>query len=838
MSTSCELDGGRTARFGSLFPIRMTAIGCALASVLGCTMQTETVGSTRDAVVQLEDTGVYHGPSSNAVKSPWKRLGPGGGGAQFTPTIHPRDPATALVTSDLTGTFLTRNGGASWTMIKLEGTTTSIAFDPVKPTTIYAGTNAGMLLRSMDTGGKWGLVYPRPATVTGRKYVGDHAELELLSTDASWVGPLSSIMAIAVDPAAHDHLFIAASVPGGVKVLRSADAGQSWADVVPLAGFTGFGGFVRLEIDPSSTVAQRRLLAFTTEDASIIDVRSQAVVSIRPPDVTSLTSAGMGLNPATGQPVLYLTSGFTYNSASAETFATGAFRSVDMGRTWEEMSAGLDADYVPGTELTYQRIATSHTDASVVYMSSVETTDGGNFGIMKSTDLGATWRWALKITDPQNKSLGWVERDYTPDWAGSPFAMTVAHADPNVVYATDWGTTYRTTDGGASWENLYTDIHPDGTATSRGLDVTNSNGIVFDPFDRNHVALVNSSDIGLFVSKNGGASWKHAMTGVPEEWTNSVYDLVFDPDVPGRAWSAWADVHDLPRYRYIRQPYDVELSSGGICTSDDGLATWRCGGNGLPEKSVPTSLALDPTSRPGRRVLYATVMGRGVFKSTNDGRTWIPKNKGFKSNGLNDHLYAWQIVRAPDGVLYTLIARSARQGTTSKTANLDVATVGALYRSTNGAETWKKLPLPAGVVFPNNLAIDPATPSRLYLACWPQTIEPAHSDRHGGLYRSENGGLSWTNVFDDKTHVYGVAVDPEHTRRVYITTFEGYVLRSDNRGATWGRLGGFDFKWPKNPILDPFDRHGRIYVTTFGGGVWHGPQEGVSSITPDILPFL
>jgi photosystem II stability/assembly factor-like uncharacterized protein len=837
MSTSCNLDRGRPVRSGFFYLMLVAVIGWALAPSLGCAKKPETVASTREAVVQLEDTGVYNGPSSDAVKSPWRRLGPGGGGAQYTPTIQPNDPDTALVTSDMTGTFLTRNGGASWTMINLEGATKSITFDPVVPTTIYAGTNAGMLLRSTNTGEKWSLVYPHPSTVTGQKYVGDHAELELYSTDASWIGPRSSIMAITVDPAAHDHLYIAASVPGGMKVLRSTDAGQSWADVCPLAGSTAFGGFVRLNIDPSSSVAQRRLLAFTTDDASIIDVGSQTVVSIRPPDLTSLTDAGMGLNPATGQPVLYLTSKFTYNSATASTFATGAFRSVDMGQTWEEMLVGLDTDYVPGTELTYQRIATSLTDASVVYMSSVETTDGGNFGIMKSTDLGATWSWTLKITDPQNKSLGWVEQDFNPDWAGSPFAMTVADTDPDVVYATDWGTTYRTTDGGASWENVYCDIHPDGTATSRGLDVSNSNAIVFDPFDPSHLALVNSSDIGLFVSNNSGASWKHAMTGVPEAWSNSVYALVFDPDVPGRAWSAWAGVHDLPRYRYIRQPYNVELSAGGTCKSNDGLATWQCEALGLPEKSVPTSLALDPTSPPGQRQLYTTVMGRGVFKSTDDGSTWVPKNNGFESNGLNDHLYTWQILRAPDGVLYTLIARSARPGTTSKTANQDVATVGALYRSTDGAETWEELPLPAGVVFPNALAIDPKTPSRLYLACWPQTLEPAHIDSHGGLYRSEDGGLSWTNVFDDKTHVYGVAVDPAHTKRVYITTFEGYVLRSNDRGATWARLGGFNFKWAKNPILDPFDPHGRIYITTFGGGVWYGPQTGVQSITPDILPF-
>ncbi|MEZ4301994.1 MAG: hypothetical protein R3B70_44100, partial [Polyangiaceae bacterium] len=770
-------------------------------------------------------------------------------GAQFWPTVQPGHPDTALVTSDLTGTFITRNGGQSWAMRMLDGTTTSLAFDPSMPDTIYAGTNVGTLLRSSDTGTSWARIYPDPSTVTGRKYVGDHGEMELISTDPGWVGPRTSIAAVTVDPDDPDRLFMGAGAAGSVKVLRSLDAGQTWSEVSILNGLSGFDTFVRLYVDPTSAPEDRRLIAFTTAEAAIVHVTSQSVVSILPPGVDTLTDAtmGVGVDPLTGQPVLrlYLTTGLEYNSNDMGSFVTGAYRSTSVDTdsgvvTWAEMNdPGLATRYVPGTSRTYHRIATSPASANTVYMSSVETTDGGNFGIMKSTDAGQTWRWSLEITHPVNKTPGWIEQDYTPDWGGSPLSMTVA-ADPNIVYATDWGTTYRTTNGGATWEQLYTNMHPDGSATSRGLDVSNSNAIVFDPFDPSHVALVNSSDIGLFDSHDGGASWKHAMVGVPEAWTNSVYSVVFDPAVQGRAWSGWTEVHDLPRYRYIRQT--VSLKPGGVCKSDDGLATWQCvddGANGLPPTSEITSLVLDPTSPPGQRTLYVTAMGHGVYKSTDDGASWAPANDGIQNSGFGDQIYAWQIVRAPSGVLYALIARSSRIGTSSKTANYMVAAEGALYQSEDGATTWSKLALPAGVIFPNNLAVDPKTPDRLYLACWPQTVDDPGGgfiDRFGGLLRSEDRGVSWTWVFDDRAHVYGVTVDPKHDKRVYITTFEGFVLRSNDRGATWGRLGGFDFRWPKNPMVDPFDPHGRLFVTTFGGGVWHGPDEGIDTIPPDVTP--
>ena len=101
-------------------------------------------------------------------------------------------------------------------------------------------------------------------------------------------------------------------------------------------------------------------------------------------------------------------------------------------------------------------------------------------------------------------------------------------------------------------------------------------------------------------------------------------------------------------------------------------------------------------------------------------------------------------------------------------------------------------------------------------------------------YETSVGGAAL--LIDESAHVYGVTVDPRHTNRVFITDFEGDVMRSDNRGMTWRRLGGFNFMMPKNPIVDPYDKR-MIYVTTFGGGLWHGPQEGVPGFREDVVPF-
>ena len=65
------------------------------------------------------------------------------------------------------------------------------------------------------------------------------------------------------------------------------------------------------------------------------------------------------------------------------------------------------------------------------------------------------------------------------------------------------------------------------------------------------------------------------------------------------------------------------------------------------------------------------------------------------------------------------------------------------------------------------------------------------------------------------------------------------MWRSGDRGEHWKRVPGFNFKWAHRVIPDPQDRD-QIYVTTFGGSVWHGSVRGqdkpVDIVTPALEP--
>src|SRR5450759_1056570 len=80
----------------------------------------------------------------------WRILGPGGGGSIFHPTVSPHDSRTALVACDMTGSYLTNDGGATWRIFNLGEPVQFFLFDPLDANVIYA--NAGGVFRSGDGG--------------------------------------------------------------------------------------------------------------------------------------------------------------------------------------------------------------------------------------------------------------------------------------------------------------------------------------------------------------------------------------------------------------------------------------------------------------------------------------------------------------------------------------------------------------------------------------------------------------------------------------------------------------------------------------------------------------
>jgi photosystem II stability/assembly factor-like uncharacterized protein len=774
-------------------------------------------------------TDTTHLDTANRKDDHWVLLGPGGGGCVHTLTVNPHRPDTLVVSCDMTAGYITHNGGKSWREFNLKSRQYAYAFDPVDPDTLYVGSSG--LFRSDDNGNSFQLIFPDQASVTGEAYLGDEATHTFLSSD-NWPG--GTIHAILVDPLQPGHLFIAIKKGGalrpvdifyskrrsGMFIFSSTDRGRTWEQITEL----DTEDIHLLAFDPSSLVTARTLFAFTEKAIIRIPAYGEPEKVILPEQVLGLRHASCGLNPATGKMVFYI-SAVERNTDGQ--YACSVLKSTDLLVTWQRSVTGLETDS-PSGPAVFSQVSTSACDGRRVWLIAEkypELDDHGQWvnrhGILRSDNEGLTWEWAVKMDDdhnPVNRSGGWAERDYGAGWGDikgdeqiSPkgrFAWDVVASpvDPEVCYTMDFSTIFKTSDGGETWEQLVTNLHPDGSASSRGIDVLSTYGVHFDPFDPQHI-VISITDVGIFHSHNGGRTWHHSLTGVPRNWINTCYWMIFDPQVKGRAWSVWAAMHDLPRLKMFQDELFAKYE-GGICKTEDGLQSWQPSAQGLPERSICTHIVLDPGSPAGQRTLYTAVLKNGIYRSTDDGKTWSLRNNGLDSRNL----FVWRLVLAPDGALYLVVVKNRMKGHEF---------TGALYRSTDGAGTWEPMPLPEGVDFPNDLTIDIS--GRMYLSCWPRLVDRAN--RGGGAYASDDGGRTWVRVFDEAAHVYAMTVDPVQPSTLYLATFLAGVYRSDDRGKTWARFKGCDFQWNHRVIPD-LHHPGMIYLTTFGSSVWYGSAEG------------
>jgi len=724
--------------------------------------------------------------------SRWKVVGPGGGGTTIGPVISPYDSRLVVEHCDMTGGYITRDNGQSWQMFNLRGGLAALAFDPADPEVIYAANAA--LWRSGDAGRSWKMLFPSPARNTIEHQLGDHSDYSLTSSDPTYPG--GDITAVAVAPGGQgspERLYLSFEKKGQPAiVVSSPDGGVSWSRLATLP---------------------QHVLLLAAQDSGLIAVSGSAAYRIAPDG----SATELGRIPS---PVRQASAARSGDSISI--YATGqdgkVYLSEDSGQHWRTVTPALQQ-----TAGNFEAIASSERHAEVAYSGFRELQIGegkeNEFnGIAKTTDGGHTWKIVFKESNRPAANLRgtWIEqragqgnRDI---WFDSPYSLGVAPNDPGVAYATDLFRTYRTLDGGATWQEMNSKQVDGGGWTSRGLDVTTNYGVQFDPFDSRRIYMDNT-DMGLFQSTDGGQSWLSTSEGVPPDWRNTTYWLAFDPAQRGLIWGAFSGAHDLPRPKMWRNR-GTKGFTGGVAVSTDGGNHWQPSNAGLPVDSI-THILLDPSSPVGSRTLYACAFGRGVYKSTDNGRSWTEKNNGI----AGQEPFAWRITPSADGALYLVVARR------SEGKDHSASLAGALYRSTDKAEHWQPVGLPAGVTGPTGLQIDPRNPQQLYLTAWGQEGDDA--DRNGGVFASDDGGKTWRTLFTDSQHVYDLTIDPRNPDTLFVCGFDAAAYRSTDRGAHWARINGYDFKWGHRVILDTNDP-GQIYIPTYGGGVWHGPASGAA----------
>ena len=776
------------------------------------------------------------GDNDSPPENTWKVIGPGGGGGVLKPTISPFDENFVMTHCDMTAAYLTLDGGEHWKMKNLWTVPEDFEFDPVDQQTVYVatrgyrysedrGSGLSILYRSENRGETWRIVYPELEKIKRSERLQGIDFLPSEIIDGALDGTIDKVK---VDPQDNRRIYL------GMAPLRAymGGSGQDVADSAMLVRSANYGGdwelITRLPgksikaIFPCNIYGSPGEVIVFTESACISVKENTGATKILSLPVETIIAAEGGYEKDGG--LLYIQSAFENEEGKVQ---GGMFVSRDLGRSWTSSNNGLFKDVPEGMVPRFrQGLAVCEKQPAVAYISTMSPVNNENgntkiiYSVYRTVNGGGEWHAVLLSSTPggyitENFEGSWMEESIDPGWGGSPIDLGVAPGNPDICYAGDNGRGYKTTDGGKTWEQVYSHNLPDGSFASGGLDVTTCYGVHFDPFNEEHFFIC-YTDMGLFHTFNGGESWFHSITGVPRSWQNTCYDLTFDPEIKGKAWSVWANAHDLPRTKMFGR-WGFDRFQGGVAVSGDDGRHWIKSNGGMPENAICTNIQLDASSPPDSRTLYVSVFDKGVYKSVDGGKSWEAANAG-----LADNLFAWEVRQNSMDRLFLLCARGEKNGET-----LD----GTIYFSDDDARSWQQLDLPEGVNGPHDLLIDPENPEVMYVSCWPR--REGDRDVGGGVIKTGDGGKSWKQVFDERIRVNAAGMEPGRPETIYINTFHNAACRSDYAGKSWKRLEGYRFKWGQKAIPD-VNHPGMLFLTTYGGSVYYGPAEGIPGAFEDI----
>jgi photosystem II stability/assembly factor-like uncharacterized protein len=311
------------------------------------------------------------------------------------------------------------------------------------------------------------------------------------------------------------------------------------------------------------------------------------------------------------------------------------------------------------------------------------------------------------------------------------------------------------------------------------------------------VAVDERNPSTIFVGAASGGVWKTINAGTTwtplfdREGVASIGDIALSASHPDLVWVGTGE------------PNNRQSSSfgDGVYKSLDGGRTWAH--MGLRDTQHIGRVIIDPVDPD---TVYVAALGRlwgpnaerGVFKTTDGGRTWSKVKFIDQDTGVVD------LVMDPTNrhVLYA----AAYQRRRAPWGFNGGGPGGGIHRTADGGRTWTKLTqgLPDGIVGRIGLAIGRKDPRVLYA-----TVE----HREGGTFRSDDGGETWRKMSDvnPRPMYYSkIHVDPTNDRRLFILGASIFI--SEDGGRTFadpatGRAGANQVMSPTYDVGVHGDHH-------------------------------
>jgi photosystem II stability/assembly factor-like uncharacterized protein len=527
-------------------------------------------------------------------------------------------------------------------------------------------------------------------------------------------------------------------------------------------------------------------------------------------------------------------------------FGNGIYKSTDSGATWQNV--GLEHSGAVG------RMAVDPSNPKRVFVAASGTlyAPGGERGVYRTTDGGATWQLVLP---PANDTTGAVDLAIDPTNPNRIFAAMWDHK--RTPYKRTYGGTgsglFRSVDGGNTWQRLenVTKLSTNDTTGLRSDESLGRIGIGLAPSDPNRIYVISGTqfgkDKGFYVSNDGGDSFAAGGTAGGnsgfEWWFGRLFvdpvnkDHLFNADVSLRestnGGTTWAAISGPHADQHI-MAWDPNVANRVYLGNDGGV--YRSDSNGATRTFVlGTYMPWNQLYRMDIAFDDPTRIVQG-FQDQGCARSWTPTRAGKIPDGYNSYGCGdghFVLIDPTDHNIYYgcsqngACTRYTDTGSSTTTRNIKTGT----HSIRNNTD--------------NPIVIDPNNPAVIY---------------YGGnvLDRSTDRGQTWTQISPtDPNYLTGTFNSPEEvdpaykdwgtitsiglsktdTKLIYVGTDTGRLWKTTDLGATWTEFTGKGLpdRWVTAVVVDPKDANhvwatfsgfrnaeaaANVFETRDGGNTW------------------
>lgn len=497
----------------------------------------------------------------------------------------------------------------------------------------------------------------------------------------------------------------------------------------------------------------------------------------------------------------------------AGTYHSGMQRSADGGETWTSV---LDRDGLQQTKVRDIGVAPSR--PTTIYVTHQDRRGGSisRDGGIHWTPMGLIGDWfevSAVAVDPSDADHLYVGARTAPFGSSAPadgvyestdggetwaslqtgigiHDLVIAPSAPDVMYAGTVTGVLKSTDGGVEWAAA------DGGLVTAGSQPWAITQMVVDPRDED-VVYARAFDQGpMFKTTDGGVSWERIRNDVsaialapsqPDLVYSAEHNTLWRSENGGESWTQRGAAPVVGRWitAIDVDPGDPQrLHLGGferIAVSDDGGATSRAP-HGSFKGAWSSAIATSPNDP---EVVYVGHGDGRLSKTTDGGDTWLLQatlGSGTETSTISD------------------IATSPLDPNLVFVSNLE-----GIFRSTDAGQNFSRVT--AGLNDPRiiSLAVDPSDDSRIFAGTG--SHRPYLVYEGTGMYRSSDGGDSWTKVPGlPDAPVPAIVVHPADHNIVWASFFGYGIYRSTDGGDTWAKAdGGFVVPYGYSMAVDPTD---------------------------------